>query len=1183
MKKVLLSVLFPQDNWHPEPVEGFFCKLARCMKLTFIIIFLGCLQVSAHVSGQEVFTLNMSHVSVERVLNKIQKESDYRFFYNERYLKHLNPVSLNLDKAALPEVLDQLLGGSLSYKIIDKNLVVISPKGSLLAQHKIQGTVTDEKGTPLVGVTVKVKGSNQGTVTDVKGNFALVVPDDAVIQVSYIGFVQQEVIVGDQTELTITMHANASSLKQVVVTALGISKEKRSLGYAVSTVSSQELNSTGESSMILNLDGKVPGLIVNTSANGLDGTPRVVIRGVTSLSADNQPLYVLDGMPLLSNRSLSESLFTSGTGSGDYGNPLSDINSNDIASITVLKGASATALYGARGANGVVMITTKKGTKKGIGITYSISTSFETPEILPHIQDEYGQGMDGKYSYLDGSGNGVNEQTTNLWGPKYEGQQISQWDPKTGTAITKPWLPYGKDNLKNFFQTGHNTQHYLSLSSVTDVSNIRVSLGYQDVSGIVPNTNLKRLTGTLNSSFKLGKKITARAVLTASNEKSKNRSYYGNGAMAEILNIPNNIDIRDLRNYKDSMGNKRSFYQNGPNPYWDLFENVSPSTRKRFSTNLGLTYQVTSWLALQGNLYDDFNTLESKSIVAKEIYSQGSYSEGLTNNEETNLESRLLINKKVTPDIDLGFMLGGNLRHDRSVIKDASTNGGILVRNVYNLSNSALAPLVTNTYSEEKVSSLYGSLDLSYKSFLFLTASARNDWSSTLPKGNWSFFYPSISGSFIFSDAFHLTSNFFSYGKVRASWARVGNATQPYSLNRYITRSSSSYNGQPVMGIQNVIPARAIKPELSKSFEVGGNFHFLENRIQLDISYYKNASGNQLVQVENAWDRGARYAFINGGVITNKGIEIDLNITPIKTRDFTWNADINFARNRGSVSGFPEDLVTFKYIAAWNGPNILAANGQPYGIIQAFEYYKDTKGALANTPGMAEDFAADGYSESNIYGTGKVLTRDGMPMSNQPAWTYNGFLKGISTPNDWTGGIYNTLSYKDFEVRFLLSIRSGGHIISTTRANMQFAGQLPSSTGLNPKGGDVRGDVNADGGYLFKGTDVKTGAPNSTYVDVYTLFSDWNFPTTAYIYSASNIKLKELAIGYNVPSTVTKRLKINNLEFSVFARNLWLIKNGLPGVDTDGANMGPLNNGAGLETNSLPITRSYGCSLTIGL
>ena len=1154
------------------------------MKLTFIIVLISCMQVSAKSYSQTV-SLNLKSVELKNALATIEKNSDFRFLYSERKIANNYRVNVNVTNAGISEVMDQLLTGTgLSYKELGNNLIVLVQKNEVVQDVVVKGEVTDKAtGKPLPGASIQIKGSNAGTTTDVNGNYSINVPDKAVLLFSSVGYDKVEIPVNGRTEIDISLEVSTTGLNEVVVTALGITREKKSLGYAVSTVSSKELNSTGESSMLLNLDGKVPGLIVNTSANGLDGTPRVVIRGVTSLSADNQPLYVIDGMPMLDNSSLSESLFTSGTGSGDYGTPLSDINPDDIESITVLKGASASALYGARGANGVIMITTKKGTQKGIGIVYSSKASFENPEILPQIQDEYGQGENGQYSYLDGSGNGLNEQTSDLWGPKYEGQQISQWDPKTGAATMKPWLPYGKDNLKNFFQTGQNLQQFLSLSSSTNTSNIRVSLGYQDVSGIVPNSNLKRLTGTLNSSFKLGKKVTARAILTASNENSKNRSYYGNGAMSDIFAIPTNIDIRDLRNYKDSLGNERSFYQNGPNPYWNLFENTNPSTRKRFSTNLGLTYKVNNWLTLLGNLYDDFNTLESKSITAKETYSQGSYSEGLTNNEETNYESRLLINKKITHDINLGFMFGGNLRHDRSVIKNASTNGGILVRNVYNLSNSALAPLVTNTYSEEKVSSLYGSLDLSYKSFLYLTATGRNDWSSTLSKNAWSFFYPSISGSFIFSDAFHLTSNFFSYGQLRASWAQVGNATAPYSLDRYITRSSSSYNGQPVLGIQNVIPSQELKPELSKSFEVGGNFHFLNNRIQLDASYYKNASGNQLVQVEEAWDRGARYAFINGGVITNKGIEVDLNITPIKTRDFTWNVDINYSRNRGSVSGFPKDLVTFKYIAAWNGPNILAANGQPYGIIQAFEYYKDTKAALENTPGMAPDFATDGLSKSNIYGTGKVLTLNGMPMSNQPAWTYNGFLNGMSTPNNWTGGIYNTFSYKNFDARFLLSIRTGGHIISTTRANMQFAGQLPSSAGQNPRGGDVRGDLNANGGYLFKGTDVETGAPNSTYVDVYTLFSDWNFPTTQYIYSASNIKLKEVSIGYKVPNSVTKRLKINTLEFSVFARNLWLIKNDLPGVDTEGANMGPLNNGAGLETYSLPITRSYGASLTIGL
>lgn len=1177
--------------WNISRWKCFLCnRNLLAMKFLILLLTINCFQVKANTYAQQV-TLKGKNIPIKRVFQQIYKQTGYQFVFANDLVSQAKPVTISVKDAPLRDVLESCFAGQpFSYQLTDKFIIVKkkslpdAPAMVIPPPLPIKGRITDTLGNPLTGVTVRLKNGTSGAVTDAQGSYSIEVPEDAVLVVSYIGYETQEIAVRGRENINISLRLASSGLSQVVVTALGINKEKRAVGYAVSKVSADDLNSTGQSSMLLNLEGKVPGLVIQGSANGFDGTPRVLIRGATSLSADNQPLYILDGMPLQNNQSLSESLFTSSSGNSDYGTPLSDINSNDIESITVLKGVSASALYGSRGANGVVIITTKKGTKRGIGITYTNSSNWQTPVILPSRQTEYGQGMDQQYSYVDGAGNGINEDNTSMFGPKYDGQMISQWDPRTGGAVTRPWLPYGKDNLKNFFITGHDVQHHLSLSKVSDAANIRVSLGYEDMGGIVPNTGLKRITGNLNSNFKLGKKVSVQALFTTSNENSKNRSAYGygSGAMWDALFIPTNIDIRDLRNYKDSLGNKRSFYENGPNPYWDLYENLSPSVRKRFSSNLGITYDVTSWLSLQGHIYDDYNSTDYKNITAKDTYTQGAYLEGLSNNEETNFEARMLINKNITKDLHLGFMFGGNMRHNKGTDKVAATQGGLLVRGIYNLANSAQDPTVTNTLSEQKVNSLYGSLDLSYKDYIFVSATGRNDWSSTLPRDNWSFFYPALSASFIFTDAFNIQSNFFSYGKLRASWGKVGNATAPYSLNRYITRSGSSYNGQPVLGIQNVIPALKLNPEESKSFEAGGEFNFLKDRVKLDLSYYDNSSGNQLVQVENAWDRGSRYAFINAGIVTNKGIEANLDITPVKTSRLTWNVSVNFSRNRGSVSGFPSDLVTFKYIAAWNGPETHAGNGQPYGEYIGFEYYKDTKQAFANTPSMASDFAAMGLDEKNIYGTGKILTSDGMPMSNQLNWSGTGDL-GKSFPYDWTGGIMNTFLYKNFRLSFLFDIRDGGYVVSTTRQTMQLSGMLPESAGVNQRGGLIRDNSAGNGGYLFEGTDVATGKPNSTYVDAQTLFSNWYFPTTAYLNSATNIKLRELSIAYNFPSALVNRIGLSNAVFSLTGRNLWLIKNGLPGIDTETANMGALNNGGGFETGSLPNTRSFGFSLTVGL
>ena len=1054
---------------------------------------------------------------------------------------------------------------------------------SVISQKlEVTGTVTDENSIPMAYVNVYVKGLQTGTLTAADGTYKIQVAKGKTLVISYIGYVTVEKEIAVSGDISVSLVPDTDELSEVIVTALGIKKEKKAVGYAVDALSSEEINNTGEPNVLLNLSAKAPGVQVTGSANGVDGSPRVLIRGVTSLSSDNQPLYVLDGLPLLSNRSLSESLFTSSSGAGDLGNPLSDINPNDIENISILKGASATALYGARGANGVIMITTKKGDsgQKGWGATMSSTATFQSALILPKPQLSYGQGFDGEYSYIDGNGAGTNEFTTNLWGPAYNGQAVSQWDPATGGAVVKPWLPYGANNLKNFFEGGHTLQQNLSLTHVTETSNARLSLGHQDIKGITPNTGLQRITGSFNSTFKIGEKLSLNFVATGSTMDSDNRSSYGgNGALWQALFIPANINIKDLRKYKDEFGNKVSFYENGPNPYWDLYENLNPVTRTRFSYNVGLNYAVTDWISLQGNVFQDTNTTEYERIVAKHLYNNGGYQEGLDLNKEVNADMRLNINRDIYKDLNLNFMVGTATRHEESNSKYAATDGGLLVREIYNLGNSAKPAVVNNRKTEKEVNSVFSSLELNFKDYLYVTVTGRNDWSSTLPKDASSFFYPSASTSFIFTDALNLKNDIINYGKLRASWAKVGNDTQPYALDRFITRSTSSFNGQPVLGIDNVIPAKTLVPEESTSFEVGGELYLFNSKVKLDVAYYENESSNQLIRVENAWERGARFAFINAGTITNKGLELKLEMTPIRTENFRWDVNLNWSKNKGSVSGFPEDLVDFKHIAAWSGPEIRATNGKPYGHIVGFEYFLDSKDALENVPNMASDFNNFGYTaENNIYGTGKVLTRNGLPMHNQ--WRGTRDL-GVSAPIDWTGGIRNSFNYKNFNLNFLFDVRYGGKVISTTYSSMISRGFLEDSAGVNIGGIPVREDVANGGGYIFDGIDVETGQANTVAVSAQDLYTGANFPTSSLMRDATNIKLRELSIGYRLNKKVVKKLGLTDFSMSLMGRNLWLIKNDLDGIDTETASMGNLNNGAGFEYGSLPNTKSVGMNLSV--
>ncbi len=1166
----------------------------------FQCLFLNLL-MATNVEGQKVSELKQvklniifdsKEVHLKKLFQQIEFETAFKFaFYTENVDQtvFLNPGMANSNLFdLLKEVSKQ---AQLKFKRVNNTINVATLQRNLSTEKiieeavEIEGKIVDENNEGLPGVNVSIKGTLKGTVSDVNGYYRIEVEEGQTLVFTSIGYETIERVVKSESVIDVILYSGIERLSEIVVTALGISKEKRALGYAVDNVSAEQLNTTGESSLLLNMAGKAPGVQVQGSGNGLDGTPRVLIRGVTSLSADNQPLYVLDGMPVQSNRSLSESIFTPSGGNADLGNPLSDINPNDIESLSILKGASATALYGARGANGVIMITTKKGKagQKGIGVTFNSNVTFQNPLTLPEVQMEYGQGFNGEFEYVDGNGGGTNESELRLWGPRYEGQQIAQWDPATNGSIVKEWLPYGKDNLKNFFETGHSLLNNLSLTHVGEKSNTRVSIGHQDIEGIVPNTGLERITGNLNTQINLGEKVIANVTATASKMTSNNRAAFGffSGPFWNSLFIPTNIDIRDLKNHKDEFGNRRSFYQGGPNPYWDLNENVMPSIRRRFSTGFNLTYNITDWLSIQGSLYNDMNSTEYERITAKHTFNNGGYEEGFNFNEELNAESRLTFNKEVAKDFTLNMMVGTATRREKTINKYARTEGGLLVREVYNLSNSASPPIVSNFRSRKEVNSVFTAIDLNYKNIAFLTLTGRNDWSSTLPENEWSFFYPSVSGSFVFSDAFNIDQQILSFGKLRASWAKVGNDTRPYGLNRFITRNPVSFNGQPVLGIQNVIPAVSLKPEESVSFEIGTELYFLNDKVRLDVAYYENESSNQLVEVDNAWERGARRAFINAGTITNKGIEIKLEATPIKNDNFSWDINLNWSRNRGTVSGFPEELINFKHIAAWFGPEIRATNGEPYGNIVGFEYFRDSQDALENVPNMADDYAAFGYTaENNIYGTGKILTRNGIPMHNQ--WRSTRDL-GISAPLDWIGGIFNSVNYKNFQLNFLFDFRSGGHVISTTQIYMLRYGLLNESVGNNVEGGLLRGDIVDGGGFIFDGIDVETGQPNTTRISTQDLYAGWNHPTEVFTSAATNIKLKELSIAYNIPKNIVGKIGLTNARVSIIGRNLWLIKNNLNGIDSETASMGALNNGAGFETGSLPNTRSYGFSITVGL
>ncbi len=1169
-------------------------KIWRIMKLSSILLLITLL----HVSAAEIYSqtarlsLHVQQATLPDVIKQIENQSEFLFFYSNEDIDKNLEVSVNASNQRVEDVLNSVLKNTgLVYTIKDRHILLISKKEVMnLAQQgvTITGTVVDENSQTMPGVNVVVKGTTVGVVTDSNGKYSIAVANEnTVLTFSFMGYKTQELIIGNRTVVNITLEEDSHEIEEVVVTALGISRESKSIGYAIEKIDATQIAGIGQTSPALGLAGKVAGVQVSSSASGMDGTPRIVIRGISSLSNDNTPLWVINGIPQQTNRVLNESLWAP-SGFNDWGNPISDMNTNDIESITVLKGAAATALYGSRASNGVILVTTKKGTynQKGWSVNLANSTTFSRPLVLPKYQTLYGQGTGGEYEYVDGNGNGIGESSM-AWGPSFidpatgQYRKIAQYnspiDPITGKRIPTEFRPYA-DNYENFYETGLDANTTLGISYVNDVSNTRMSISYNKVNDIVPNSELSRISGTINSDLKIGKRLTADLTMLMSQMVSPNRSNMGDGGvMAMLLEVPNSIDIRDLEKYKDGYGNLYSWYEGGINPYWSVYENLNTSKRNKYSGRFGLKFKVFDWLDVQGNLYNDYNITEWERIRAKYKYDDGQYQVGSNAYQETNADAAINFYKTVG-DWDFRGSVGTSIRNEKTYQKSATTDGGLITPGIYNLNNSVSSAKTTSAKYEKEVQSLYGYIDFSYKRFIYLTLTGRNDWSSTLPEGLWSYFYPSVSASFIFTEAFKLNSSIFTYGKLRANWARVGNDTAPYRLLRYLNRSSDwpSTSGAtvPVLRFENVLPPSTLKPEEKDSWEIGTELRFLDNRLLLDVAYYNDLSRNQIIQVETPWEAGARNRLINAGEISTQGVEIKLEATAISTKDFNWDILLNWSKNKTKVKSLYTG-VDFLYVSAWNGNEVRATPGLPYGNINGFVYLEDSQ-ASADYYGKYAWYG-DLVGSFTPYGTGKVLTKDGYPVHTY--WN-QADLPYYVTP-DWTGSIANTFRYKDWDLYFMIDMRKGGKIISTSILSSIFNGMEERTVATNPKGINVREPIASGGGIIWDGTEITTGQPNTTAINAETFYGDWNTPTTHFMYNADYIKLRELAIGYTLPREFTSKLKISKARVALIGRNLWLIKSDLPGFDPEATNMGAGNSGMGMEYAALPTVRSIGFNINI--
>lgn len=1014
------------------------------------------------------------------------------------------------------------------------------------AKITTQGTIVDAQGEPLIGVSILEVGTTNGTITDIDGKFTLQVASGATLEISYIGYKTQQLPATPDFG-TIKMSDDTEVLQEVVVTALGIKREKKALGYAIQEVKGESLVEARETNLANALSGKISGVQVIRSSNGPGGSSKIQLRGANSVTGSNQPLIVVDGVPMDN--------FTGATNndidnpSMDMGNGLSDINPEDIESMSVLKGVSAAALYGSRAGNGVILITTKKGKENpGLGVTISASVSAETLFMLPKRQTAFGQGENGVYDATNG----------NSWGPAITGQEYTKWDGTTGRM-------QAYDNVKNYFDTGVNFTESISFSQMFGKTSIYTSLNRMDDASKIPGSKLHRTNLSLRAASSFGKddRWSIDAKVQYINSLAENRPQGGArdaNAFYTVFNLPTTIDIRDFSSpLKDEFGNMTWWSRGGVNPYWLNEYNPNKDSRNRFLMNGSLKYKFTEWLDAEIRAGSDmyFTERDDKLYAGSTINDGDSrYTMGEQKFYENNFSFLISGHKdRIFGNWGGNFSFGGNLMERKSTGIEASM-GKLTAPDLFSLNNGPKDQLViTETYSHKKINSLYGTLGINYDGWAFLDATFRNDWSSALAKKNRSFFYPSVSVSWVISDMVNkigkVMPEWFTYAKVRASLAQVGNDMDPYQL--YDSYTISSIGGQPTADQGKIKYDADVRSELITSWEVGTELKFFNNRLGVDFAWYKTNAKRQLMNIPMNNLSGYESMKINAGNIQNTGIELMLNARPVETSDFSWDTQLNISKNNSKIIELLPGQPGMRYsLGGSDALQIYAVAGGVYGEIWGTKYQR------------VED------PNSPYYGQ-LLLSDSGLPQA-----TSERYKIGEQQP-DMMAGWTNSFTYKNFGFSFLIDGRFGGDIFSFTNLELQRSG-IAEVTAPGGKREDivVPGVVKqADGTY----------APNQTPVSLQQYYQALGTGragiSEAYVYDATNIRLRNVSLTYSFPSSMLKKTPIQRLKLGVSVNNVWMIKSNLDGIDPESV-YATSTNATGMENASAPTSRTYLFNVTLG-
>lgn len=1013
------------------------------------------------------------------------------------------------------------------------------------AQTTVTGTVTEKSGQTMPGVSVTEKGTGSGTTTDVDGKYSLKVKPGAVLTFSFIGYKTVELTVASETTLNVVLEVNETSLNEVVVTALGIKREKKSLGYAVQEVKGETLTAAKEPNIVNALSGQVAGLQITRSGNGPGGSSRITLRGNNSLTGSNQPLIVVDGIPLDNFIGASNNDYYNP--SLDMGNGLSDINPDDIESLSVLKGPAAAALYGSRAGNGAILITTKTGkTQKGLGITISSSIGTESIFKRPGVQRDFAQGSNGLYDATSSAS----------WGPKATGQAEKKWD-----GTTSPLNTY--DNIGNYFDNGLTANQSISLQQQYKSTSVYTSYSRLDEKSVIPGAKLIRnnIMGRTVSKFGKDDRWTVDTKVQYINSTALNRPQGGsnvsNNFYAMSL-LPTSIDIRDFKAATDGNGKMIWWRQeNELNPYWASKYNLNEDVRNRLLLNASIRYQFNSWLTaeLKGGADTYTTNTENRTYAGATPTSTGSYGLGKSTFTETNY-SGLLTARKDNLFGKLGgtATFGGNLMNRQSASLSASANP-LQVPNLFFINNGTGSPSVVQSLSKHNIYSVYGSLGLNYDTYLFVDGTFRNDWSSALNADNRSYFYPSISTSFVFSQLMAKNGglpSWLTYGKIRGSFAAVGNDMEPYQLYNTYTIGKDA-NGNTTANRNDVLYDPTVRSELIKSFEAGLEMRFFDSRLGFDFAVYKTNATRQLINLPMDQLSGYSFRKINAGDIQNKGLELMVDGKIIRNESFNWNTTVNFSINRNTVKYLANGVTQYP-LGGFDDLSIVAETGKLFGEIYGSKFLRVKD---ANSP----------------YNGQLLLDANGLPQVD-PERARLGNQQASSLL-----GITNSFSYKNFDFSFLVDARFGGQIFSGTIANMEQYG-TSDRTVVNGSRDDmlVSGVVLNTTTNQYQPNTVKTTAQNYWTV----VAGHGNIGVTeANLYDASNIRIRNVQLNYNLPSKLVSHIGAQRAKIGISANNVWLISSHMNGMDPE-SSYATGSNAVGFESGAFPTTRTILFNLTVG-